>query len=98
MNAERSQFVTVEEHSKVNMQCEAEGMPTPYMKIFSHVDSSQRVLASRPQGKIQLSEEKGYLGFSLTDTSCEASGNYTCEVDNDSGEDRASIKLLVRCK
>ncbi|PVD27856.1 hypothetical protein C0Q70_13032 [Pomacea canaliculata] len=97
MNAERSQFVNVEEHSKVNMQCEAEGMPTPYMKIFSHVDSSQRVLASRPQGKIQLSEEKGYLGFSLTYTSCEASGNYTCEVDNGSGEDRASIKLLVRC-
>ncbi|PVD27854.1 hypothetical protein C0Q70_13030 [Pomacea canaliculata] len=97
VNEEMQWVVTVPEHSRVYMRCEAEGRPSPHMTIVRDT-GDKREVASRPRGALQLTDQRVVLTYNLTAAPYEASGNYRCEVDNGVGKDIQSIRIYVVCK
>ncbi|XP_025100100.1 putative DMBT1-like protein [Pomacea canaliculata] len=94
VNEEMQWVVTVPEHSRVYMRCEAEGRPSPHMTIVRDT-GDKREVASRPRGALQLTDQRVVLTYNLTAAPYEASGNYRCEVDNGVGKDIQSIRIYV---
>ncbi|XP_076438234.1 uncharacterized protein LOC143277332 [Babylonia areolata] len=98
--AEVSQFtvnnannVTVSEGDPVTLTCKAVGRPTAAMSIVKEGVT----LKSKQQGQVSAVEE-ATLTYLKDEATCDATGQYRCDVDNGEGrQDAAHLVLFVNC-
>ncbi|XP_076438340.1 uncharacterized protein LOC143277422 [Babylonia areolata] len=98
--AEVSQFtvnnannVTVSEGDPVTLTCKAVGRPTAAMSIVKEGST----LNSAPQGQVSV-EKEATLTYRKDGATCDATGQYRCDVDNGEGQANAAhLMVFVNC-
>ncbi|XP_076438273.1 uncharacterized protein LOC143277375 [Babylonia areolata] len=98
--AEVSQFtvnnannVTVSEGDPVTLTCKAVGRPKAAMAIVKEGST----LNSAPQGQVSA-EEEATLTYRKDGATCDATGQYRCDVDNGEGQANAAhLMVFVNC-
>ncbi|XP_076438250.1 uncharacterized protein LOC143277351 [Babylonia areolata] len=97
--AEVSQFtvnnasnVTVSEGDPVTLTCTAVGRPTAAMSIVKEGVT----LKYKQQGQVSAVEE-ATLTYMKNGATCDATGQYRCDVDNGEGQPNATLMVFVNC-
>ena len=92
---------TVRERNNVTITCEALGYPPPTV-VWSRTNGT---LCDRVSVSDNISVPTGYgnvtrvsVNLTITNTSREDTGMYTCSANNSVGNDQRNITITVQCK
>ncbi|XP_070203342.1 cell adhesion molecule 1-like [Littorina saxatilis] len=86
------QNLTINENSSITLTCTALGRPTPGMIISKDGNSLQQV----PKGDHVTEIQTSNLTYRRSQATCDLTGDYVCEVDNDLGRQSSNhLTVLV---
>lgn len=91
INNKEDNSVNVTENASVQVACEAEGRPTPTIRLFKRSADNQDL-------ELALADNTNTLTHDLTAVKCEATANYSCQSNNSVSMHQKYIALFVLCE